>query len=147
MEKNLIELHFEFCDRINQKYGPQFQKEKNEKIDIALNELVQCLRELLPTKLLKRVEKDFSFEKEITDNRHFLKKLIKEGSTQSIGVTQLENIKMRESDISELNKFWKPMVNLNPKLKCFNVQLTERNVQGAKNLFRIAEQMQLKRDF
>lgn len=150
MDKNLIELYFEFCEDINQQYNPQItqlQREKNEKLDIALNELVQCLKELLPRKLLKKVEKDFSFEKENIDNRHFLKKLIKEGSTQSIGITLLRNIKMKERDILEMNKFWKPMINLDPRLKCFSVQLTERSVQGAKNLFKIAEQMQSKRDF
>jgi len=149
-EQNLIEKYFEQCNKINNQFNPQIsvlQQAKNQQLSVALDEFINHLKGLLPSKLLKKVERNFTFGKEKEKNKHYLRRLIKDGSTQSIGMTQLRNITLSKDEIAELNKFWSPMVNLNPTYMSFSVQRTEQSKQATKRFFKIAGEIQSKRDF
>ena len=149
-KQNLIEKYFEQCNEINNQFNPQIsvlQQAKSQQLSAALDEFIDHLKNLLPPKLLKKVERNFTFGRQKEKGKHFLRSLIREGSTQSIGVTKLRNITLSKDEITELNKFWSPMVNLNPTYMSFSVQLTEQSKQAAKLFFKMAGEMQSRRDF
>lgn len=122
--QNPIEQYFAQCDAINHELDPHIeliQKQKNKRLEEALDDFIESLKNLLPPKLLRKVEKDFNFNQEDDKKRHFLRELIKKCSCSSMGSTFLFNIRLKKKDINELNTCWEGMVNLDPKLKSFSV--------------------------